>query len=220
VTANSQAVLAEAARKAPRTVVEAAARVLKIGEDPTRAAFLARVLNAVADLGSRMPERALGSAAGAASDYAVLLEALEDPTTIELLRKHIPLSAARIRGLRVRKRVLEAEGGTLSAEDAASHLGIKRQAVDKRRKAGRLIGLGMGRRGYVYPAWQFSREGTLPGLEEVLGELRKRDPWMQVIFMLTPSRRLDGTTPLQAVRKGRVEGVQRAARAFGEHGAA
>jgi hypothetical protein len=43
---------------------------------------------------------------------------------------------------------------------------------------------------------------------------------MQVIFMLTPSRRLDGTTPLQAVRKGRVEEVQRAARAFGEHGAA
>jgi hypothetical protein len=38
---------------------------------------------------------------------------------------------------------------------------MSRQAVEKRRKAGRLIGVSLGRRGFGYPAWQFAERGRL-----------------------------------------------------------
>jgi hypothetical protein len=72
----------------------------------------------------------------------------------------------------------------------------------------------------VYPVWQFSQGGTLPGLEEVLTELRGHDPWMQVIFMLSENTRLSGLAPLHELRHGHVDEVRRAARMLGEHGAA
>jgi hypothetical protein len=75
-----QMLLAEAAKKVPRSTVEAAARVLQVGEQPAQAAFIARALNALAHLTKEMDERSLGDAAGAPSDYAVLLRALEHPT--------------------------------------------------------------------------------------------------------------------------------------------
>ena len=132
-----------------------------------------------------------------------------------------PLAAAKLRGLRYREKMLSAEGGTLSSQEVAGILGITRQAVDKRRKAGRLIGLSTGRRGYAYPAWQFDPEsGTLPGLEEVLDDLSDHDPWIQLSFMLNPNAYLDDETPLEMLRIAKLEAVRRAAQAFGEQGAA
>jgi hypothetical protein len=167
-----------------------------------------------------MDERALGDAAGAPSDYAVLLRALEQPEALAVLRQQDLLAPARLRGLREREKLLQAEGGTVGVDEAAALLGISRQAVDKRRRAGKLIGLTLGRRGYVYPVWQFSQGGTLPGLEEVLTELRGHDPWMQTIFLLSENTRLSGLVPLHELRHGHVDEVRRAARMLGEHGAA
>jgi hypothetical protein len=216
-----QALLNEAAQKAPPTVVEAAARVLRAAGSPLQAAFLARALNALARLMSALDDRALGNAAGASSDYAVLVQALTEDEAVAALRRDDPLAPARLRGLVARERLLEAEGGVLSAAEVAARLRLTRQAVDKRRRAGRLIGLTQGRRGYVYPAWQFSPEGgTLPGLEEVLAELQGHGRWMQAAFMLSGDARLGGETPLAELRRGHVEAVRRAARAYGEQGAA
>ena len=214
-----QMLLTEAAKKAPRSTVEAAARVLQVGEQPAQATFIARALNALAHLTTEMDERSLGDAAGAPSDYAVLLRALEHPEALAVLRQQDPLAPARLRGLREREKLLQAEGGAVGVDEAAALLGISRQAVDKRRRAGKLIGLTLGRRGYVYPVWQFSQGGTLPGLEEVLTELRGHDPWMQVIFMLSENTRLGGLAPLHELRHGHVDDVRRAARMLGEHGA-
>lgn len=215
-----QMLLTEAAKQAPRSTVEAAARVLQVGEQPAQATFIARALNALAHLATEMDERSLGDAAGAPSDYAVLLRALEHPEALAVLRQHDPLAAARLRGLREREKLLQAEGGAVGVDEAAALLGISRQAVDKRRRAGKLIGLTLGRRGYVYPVWQFSQGGTLPGLEEVLTELRGHDPWMQTIFLLSENTRLSGLAPLHELRHGHVDEVRRAARMLGEHGAA
>lgn len=41
----------------------------------------------------------------------------------------------------------------LSAEDMAWHMGTIRDTVNRRRKDGRLLGLGGTKRGYRYPAW-------------------------------------------------------------------
>lgn len=60
----------------------------------------------------------------------------------------------------------------------------------------------------------------MSGLEDVLEMLHRHAPWSQVIFMLSPNYRLDGVTPLEALRKGETEEVKIAAALFGEHGAA
>lgn len=220
MSVNRQALLDEAARRAPRSTVEAAARVLQASKSPVQAAFVARVLNALARLTAELDERSLGNASGATSDYEALLQALGDPQALVALRRDDPLAPARLRGLHSRERLLEAEGGFISAEDVAALLHITRQAVDKRRRTGRLIGINTGRHGYAYPLFQFDHQGgTLSGLEAVLGELKGHDPWMQLAFFLNPNSRLQGETPLAELRRGHVDKVLSAARAYGEQGA-
>ena len=131
-----------------------------------------------------------------------------------------PLAEAQIRGIKIKQEILSAEGGTISSEDAAKILNITRQGIDKRRKAGHLIGVSVGRRGYRYPVWQFAGDGILKGLDKVFSELIGHDPFMQIIFILNPNTRLDGDTPLNKLRSGDVASVIAAAKAYGEHGAA
>ncbi len=131
-----------------------------------------------------------------------------------------PLAAAKQRGREAKARILAAEGGTLSAEQAAQRLDIRIRAVEERRRAGRLIALPLDRRTWVYPAWQFVDGGILPGLELVLDDMIVKDCWMQTAFFLSGDPRLHGATPLAELRRGRVEEVRHAARLYGEHGAA
>ena len=113
--------------------------------------------------------------------------------------------------------LLDALLRTLEAgEEAASALGITRQGVDKRRRAGRLLAVTVGRRGYLYPAWQFTSGGVLPGLEQVLAALRDHDSWMQLAYMVNPNTALGGRTPLVELRDGNLAAVLRAARTYGE----
>jgi hypothetical protein len=140
------------------------------------------------------------------------MELLEQPAFLGRPREAAPLAPARLRGLRMRERLLDAEGGTLSATEFAKTLRVTRQAVDKRRRKGTLVGLDLGSRGFACPAWQIG----LHGLSEVLGELREYDPWTQVAFMLAPNVWLDGAMPLTLLRDGEVERVLRAASHYGE----
>jgi hypothetical protein len=200
------------------SLAESAARVQAVADKPTRMAFLARALHALARLTPALDEASLAHAAGAPSDYAVLLYALEDPAALSALRRDDPLAAARLRGLEVRLQILEQEGGTLSAAEVARELGLSRQAVDKRRRVRRLLALPAGRR-YAYPAWQLTDGGVLDGFEPALRALNIDDPWSQAAFFLGPNIYLDGATPLAQLRRGRLASVLRAAHAYGEHGA-
>jgi hypothetical protein len=194
--------------------------VLQVGGAPLRAAFLVRALHVLARITPDLDDSALGTAVGAASDYGVLVSALQEPAALQALVDQDPLDASRLRGMSAREGILRAEGGTLTAQQAAAHLRLTRQAVDKRRRAGRLLALAAGRRGYVYPAWQFGPDGMLRGFEDALGELSVTDPWARAAFFLSGDPRLDGTTPLEALRSGDAAGVRRAARGHGEHSAA
>lgn len=204
----------------PRSLLEAVQRVYQRGSHPLRAAFLARTLNALARVSAELGDDALGHAVGAPSDYATLLHALEEPEALEALQQEDRLAAARLRGLHARAQLFEAEGGTLPVDEVAKILGITRQAVDKRRRAGRLLALQTGRRGYAYPLWQFTADGVLAGFEETLAALRHHDPWTQAAFFLSGNLYLDGESPLSALRRGHVSAVRRAAQAHGEEGAA
>ncbi|MCC7103947.1 MAG: hypothetical protein IT307_02275 [Chloroflexi bacterium] len=183
-----------------------------------RSAFLTRALHALSEMAQDLDDEALGRAAGARTNAGVLLRALEHPSAVTALEDDDPLALARLRGLAAREQVLTAEGGTLTSEQVAEHLRISRQAVDKRRQAGKLIGLDIGRHGYAYPAWQLAPRGTLPGLEQVLEAMTVRDPWMQAAFFLSGDPRLEGKTPLERLRRGDVDAVLLAARGYGEHG--
>jgi hypothetical protein len=182
--------------------------------------FVTRALNAVADIAERNPEQSLAAPATAPSDWEVLLRALATPELVDLSTSSSPLAQARLRGIEARQQLLEAEGGTFSAEEAGRALGVQRQAVDKRRQAGTLLGLSTGAHGYRYPSWQFTRDGVLGGVEPALRALARHDDWMKLAFFVTGNDRLAGRSPVQRLRDGKVSEVLDAAQVYGQHGAA
>lgn len=52
--------------------------------------------------------------------------------------------------------------------------------VERMRTAGRLLAVESGKKGHVFPSWQFAEPDLLPGFEEVLGALRSLSPWTSV----------------------------------------
>jgi hypothetical protein len=126
---------------------------------------------------------------------------------------------ARLRGIEAKRRIVRKEGGLLSAERVGEILTMSRQAVEKRRKAERLIGVSLGRRGFGYPAWQFSERGTLPGLETVLDALKSHDGWTKLAFFTSENTATGGRKPLDVLRVGEMDKVLAAARTYGEQGA-
>jgi hypothetical protein len=128
-----------------------------------------------------------------------------------------PLRAARSRAARRMADLLASEGGPLGVDEVASLLRITRAAVDKRRRAGTLIGVDDGGRAVLYPAWQFSSTGSLPGLDEVLRAMAILDPWMRIEFFLSSDPEL-AERPLDALRNGRKADVIAAAGRFGRQG--
>jgi len=117
-----------------------------------------------------------------------LLAALETPEALSVLTNHDPLANAKLRGLKIKQQLIEAEGGCGGSDEIAGILGVTRPAVNQRRQRGKLIALSRGKGKYIYPRWQFTDAGkTLTGLETVLEELSEVDSWMQVTFFLNPN---------------------------------
>jgi hypothetical protein len=177
-------------------------------------------MSALGDLATRLDRREAGQAAGEASDLAALLRLLESSSAVARLQEVDPLLDARLRWLRDRERLLQSEGQPLQARDVAKLLGVTRQAVSRARAEGRLLGLPIGRRTYLYPSWQFGPEGPLPGLRAAREALGDADPWTLTAFLVAPNSRLDSESPVAVLRRGDLTAVVRAARACGKHGAA
>ncbi len=184
--------------------------------NPIREAFFRRSLRAIEEL-QEMDERKLAEAVQAPTDYSVLVSALTSDEALATIRARDPLAGARLRGIEAKRKLLEAEGGSVSAADASKLLKVSRQAVDKRRRENKLLGLELGKKGYHYPTWQFG----LRNLEDVLSALGDRDEWEKLNFFLNPSDLLDDRTPLEVLQegKGALADVINAAAAYGEHGA-
>jgi hypothetical protein len=182
-------------------------------------ALMRRAINAVLALAT-LSEDSVVEATAAPTDLAALVRALRSDELLDDLSRAEPLAPAFIRGIEARQRLIEDHGGTLTAEQVAQMIGISRQAVEKRRQAGKLVALATGRHGYRYPVWQFSDSGTLPGLEEVLGVLAPHDEWMQTVFFVTKNPRLGDRAPTELLRAGKLTPVLDAAQMYGEQGLA
>lgn len=125
------------------------------------------------------------------------------------------MASALARGTEMKRAILRADGGVLSAEAAAHRLGVLVS------KLGQMALFRLEVEGEDgYPAFQFTDEGTLPGIEPVVRAFVIGDPWMRVNFMLTGDARLGNRTPIDLLREGRIKDVVRAAQAYGEPGAA
>jgi hypothetical protein len=182
-------------------------------------AFQSRILRAFINLEEELPSTTIEQATGAPTDLLVALEALSSaPGTSQLINDD-PLLAAKMRGLKRKRNMLDVAGGALSSQEVADVLGISRQAVDKRRASNQLLALTQGRRGYSYPRFQFEEGRTIKGLQEVLEQLKSLDPWMQMVFFTSPNERLGGKTPIDSLHRGLVNEVAEAATGYGEQGA-
>lgn len=108
--------------------------------------------------------------------------------------------------------ILGSEGGVVTAGQMATLLGISRQAVDQRRRAGTLLGFRDKGREYLYPAWQVRDGRPLPGLERVLAILREGEHGAksQLVFFLSPDVVPDDARPLDLLRSGSAEDIRRA----------
>lgn len=130
------------------------------------------------------------------------------PDTDEAFR--LALAAAVQRGRPRWLEILNSEGGVVTAPQMGKLLGISRQAVDKRRQAGTLLGFRDTGREYLYPAWQVRDGATLPGLERVLATLREGEHFERSQFMFFLSRfgRLWDHRPLDYLRRGSEDEIQ------------
>jgi hypothetical protein len=215
---DKKARLHEAIEKMPKGLVDLLAPVMALAtrRNDVKAIFLTRALRALVALVEDAP---VEEATAAPSDYDLFLTLLTQPEVMQVLPSRDPLAEAKVRGLLAKRQLLSAEGGCMSSQEVATALGITRQAVEKRRISGKLIGLPSGRV-YLYPTWQFAETGqTLPGLERILKSLNVRNPWMQTSWMLNGNTRLEGR-PLDVLRQGNLDAVVDAASLYAEQGAA
>jgi hypothetical protein len=166
-----------------------------------------------------LSEDALVDASSAPDNWHVVLRAMGSPEMLRQMQASDPLATAFLRGIDARTKLIQDNGGVFSTEQVARYLDLTQQAVTKRRHSRQLLGLSFRKRGCMYPAWQFTQSGTVPGLHAVLMALAEHDEWMQNVFFVTPNTRIAEHRPLEYLRDGKVAEVLEAAREFGQHGA-
>ena len=183
-------------------------------------AFLKRSVKMLERVSSAASSEALESALSSPTDVGGLASLLSDlaPLGVDLSAVD-PFVEAMARGAAIKRELLTRGGGGLTSSQVASALGITRQAVDKRRGRRALLAVPNGSGEYVYPACQFTADGVIPGLEEVLRAFQIQSPWTQLSVLLAPAPALGGKTILEALKSGVVETPVAIARSFGEQAA-
>ena len=177
--------------------------------DSVQGAFLRRAVSALERISATVPPKALAEALAAPTDAGSLAHLLSrsdlvGPAIVAL----DPLVPALARNVEHRRILIEYAGGTLSGEEAGRVLGISRQAIDKRRRAGVLLAVREAS-DWRYPACQFEEGDVVTGLGAVLRGFAAQGPWVALDFLLAPDMALGGRTPLEALRAGEQAAVER-----------
>lgn len=193
----------------------------RVASEPGKRPFADKLGIFVTEL-MELSERSLVAAAHEEDPHVATFRAMQSSELLlNHLRKFDPLSDALLRGIEAKLKLVRDHGGVIPTEDVSKLMGITPQAVSRKRASRKLLGLFFRSKGYMYPACQFTAEGSvLPGLEAVLLELGNVDDWGQYIFLVSSNLRLDSRSPLELLREGRVLDVINAAKSYLEHGAA
>ncbi|MHC2364732.1 hypothetical protein ACVMH6_002714 [Rhizobium leguminosarum] len=154
-----------------------------------------------------MPAKDLADALSAPTDAGSLAQLLSRSDMVGAAINDLdPLVPALARNVEHRKNLVERAGGTMSAEDAGRILGISRQAVDKRRRAGTLLAVREGS-DWRYLLCQLDQGEVIAGISDVVRGFSAT--WIALDFLLASDTVLGGRTALQALRDGDREAVRR-----------
>jgi hypothetical protein len=180
-------------------------------------AFLKRSVKMLERVSSSASSEALKAALSSPTDVGGVASLLSDlaPLAVDLSAVD-PFVEAMARGAAVKRELLTTGGGGLTSSQVSSALGITRQAVDKRRIRRALLAVPNGSGEYVYPACQFTADGVIPGLEEVLRAFQLQSPWTQLSVLLAPAPALAGKTIVEALKSGALKRAIAVAASFGE----
>ena len=183
-------------------------------------AFLKRSVKMLERVSSAASSEALQSALSSPTDVGGVASLLSDlaPLGVDLSAVD-PFIHAMARGAAIKRELLTSGGGGLTSGQVSSALGITRQAVDKRRIRHALLAVPNGSAEYLYPACQFTSDGVIAGIEEVLRAFQMRSPWTQLSALLAPAPALGGKTILEALQSGAMERAIAVAASFGEQAA-
>ncbi|MGO7897421.1 DNA-binding protein [Rhizobium leguminosarum bv. viciae] len=182
-----------------------------VQEEPNsiRTAFLRRATSALERISANVPAKDLADALSAPTDAGSLAQLLSRSDMVGAAINDLdPLVPALARNVEHRQNLVERAGGTVSAEDAGRMLGISRQAVDKRRRAGTLLAVREGS-DWRYPLCQFDQGEVIAGISDVVRGFAAAGPWIALDFLLAADTALGGRTALQALRDGDREAVRR-----------
>ena len=183
-------------------------------------AFLKRSVKMLERVSSSASSEALKSALSSPTDVGGVASLLSDlaPLGVDLSAVD-PFLEAMARGAAIKRELLTSGGGGLKSSQVSSALGITRQAVDKRRSRRALLAVPNGSGDYVYPACQFTSDGVITGLEEVLRAFQIQNPWTQLSVLLASAPALGGKTILETLKSGEIERATAIAASFGEQAA-
>lgn len=178
-----------------------------------QAAFLRRSISALERIVGNTTTKALTAALEAPTDVGSLARLLGRSEVVGSIVTDLdPLAPAMARNMEHRRRLVEMAGGVISADEAGRILGITRQAIDKRRRSQALLAFREAG-DWRYPACQFDQGEVIAGMVDVVRGFSDAGPWAALDFLLASDSALDGKTPLESLRRGKRETVQRLLRA-------
>src|SRR5262249_643043 len=130
-----------------------------------------------------------------------------------------PRALALLRGKEISEDDLKDSGGSYTLQDVETLLGISRQAIDKKVQDDALLAVPgpHGRR--RYPTMQFTMDGKVAGLQNVLKSLPSANGWFRINFLVPPDSHLAGRRPIDVLKEGNIDSVLTAAKAVGVQGA-
>jgi hypothetical protein len=192
--------------------------------DETRRAlaqtFLKRSVRMLERVSSAASPETLKTALSSPTDLGGVASLLSDLAPLGLdLSSVDPFVEALAHGAAVKRELMERAGGGLKSSQVASALGITRQAVDKRRSRRALLAVPTGSGEYLYPASQFTSDGVVLGITEVLQAFQIQNPWTQLSVLLAPTPALGGKTILEALKAGEAKKAISVVASFGEQAA-
>jgi hypothetical protein len=184
-----------------------------------RAVFLRRAEALIERISESASEETLAAALEAPSDFGGLARLLSDTAALGIALESVdPLAEAIARGAEIKQELLREADGAWTSPQVGKHLGVTRQAVDKRRRGGKLLAVQSGRGDWAYPVCQFTEEGVLAGLDRFLAAFRVDAVWTKLSVLLAPAAEVGGVSPLDALRRGDADAAVRVAEAYGEQG--
>lgn len=169
----------------------------KSSQNALRDAWIEKTRQALDLICAATPDELLASSLAKGEPVETLLEVLASVETLSLTAPAEDMMAS----VRYMEELVKKARGVIGSTGAAALLKISRQALDKRRRNGKLLAI-KSRGDWGYPACQFEGPEVLNGLEPILKARAGEDAYVTLEFLLAPEPGLGGLNILEALRQG------------------